>query len=389
MAQRHIVQLSKFYPPEWGGIETVARDLSTGFAAAGFESTVVAFTRGQSRRERLDGVDVVRCAARRSLLSQPLSLGWLMHAFRFGTRADVILIQWPNLLPTLLVPFWRRKKIIVFWQSDLIEKGLLAKLVWPLQWLLLRRATWIWTSTGDYIDGSPVIRKFRHKASALPIGIHDPSTSEASDELPAKISSFLNGREFVLAVGRLVPYKGFDQLIAAAGSINPGRAIVIVGEGPLEAELRRSLIAAGVQDRVLLAGRVDQATLTALFKSASVYVMSSNQRSEAFGVVQVEAMAHSLPIVATDVPASGVAWVSGHGATGAVVPINDPKAIASAVNRILDSPDRARLGKAARSRYEEEFTASIMIERATAIIDRICPAGAEPTDPRTGIGPGT
>jgi len=364
-----ILQISKYYPPEFGGIETVARDLSTGFAERGHQSDVLAFTRFDAKTETIDGVAVERVRATVTPMSQALSLRWFVRAVGLARKADVIVIQWPNLLPMLLVPFWRRQTVVIFWQSDLIGKGIASHIVRPLQWLMLRCADLIWTSTPRYAKASPALQPVRDKVRAMPIGITDPTLAGIPAAIPANIAAFVADRKLVIAIGRLVSYKGFDQLIRAFARVNCDAALVIVGTGPQEEVLRGLIAEFGIEDRVMLAGRASEDALRALLGNAALYVMSSNQRSEAFGVVQVEAMAFGLPIVATRVPDSGVDWVSGDGATGAAVPINDPPAMAEAIDRLLtDQAGLPALRARSRARYESEFTRDKMVSRALELI---------------------
>jgi glycosyltransferase involved in cell wall biosynthesis len=365
---RRIVQLSKYYPPEWGGIETVARDISVGLSRRGFVSRVVAFTKRNAETIVIDGVELVRCKERANIASQPLSFAWLRAARRAILKSDVVIMDWPNLLPAVLVPFLGRRPLLIFWHSDLIGKGILGSVLLPIQQMLLHRATRVMTTTEDYRNGSRPLAKFRHKTVALPIGIEDPLVSFVPVTVPGSISRFLDGRPYLIAIGRLVPYKGFDQLIMAVGAIDDGFALVIVGEGPMQKELEQLIARKGLSGRVLLTGKIPRDALDTLLSRAALYVMSSNQRGEGFGVVQLEAMAHSLPIVATNVPRSGVAWVSGYGSTGAMVPINDPTAIANAANQILQGPDRAALSLHSRQRFESEFTVDKMLDRFEQIL---------------------
>jgi glycosyltransferase involved in cell wall biosynthesis len=119
-----------------------------------------------------------------------------------------------------------------------------------------------------------------------------------------------------------------------------------------------------VADRVVLAGRLDDDALRRLFRRAAVFCLPSVSRAEAFGVVLLEAMARGLPIVASDIAGSGVPWVNQHEATGLNVPAGDASALAGALARLLADPQqRARMGNAARLRFEAEFTASRATQR--------------------------
>ena len=125
-------------------------------------------------------------------------------------------------------------------------------------------------------------------------------------------------------------------------------------------QLQEAIVQDGVEDRVVLAGRLSDATLHVLFERANLFCLPSTYRSEAFGVVLLEAMTYGLPIVATDIPGSGVPWVNQHGFSGLNVASGDAKALADACNQILRSEElRSRLSKGARQRFVAEFTEDV------------------------------
>jgi glycosyltransferase involved in cell wall biosynthesis len=146
---------------------------------------------------------------------------------------------------------------------------------------------------------------------------------------------------------------------------------VIVGTGPLRADLERQIAALGATDKVILAGRQSDAALHALFRRSELFCLSSIERSEAFGVVLVEAMSHGLPIVATQIEGSGVSWVNQDGVTGLNVPVGDPQALADACNQILSSPElRERFARGARQRFEREFAEQVSVDRMLDVYSR-------------------
>jgi glycosyltransferase involved in cell wall biosynthesis len=227
---------------------------------------------------------------------------------------------------------------------------------------MLRRADKIICTSQAYADASQALMPFAAKVAIVPLGTFDVPPGNANEHaclarLPAVLQHHLASRQVVLAVGRLVPYKGFAVLIEAARLMATDAAVVIVGGGPLEAALRRQIDEAGLGHRVVLAGRVNDETLDALQRLSTVFCLPSIERSEAFGVVLVEAMAHGLPVVATHIPGSGVPWVNQHGETGLNVQPRDAVQMANALDDVLQHPDlRQRLAQGARSRYEKLFT---------------------------------
>ncbi len=105
------------------------------------------------------------------------------------------------------------------------------------------------------------------------------------------------------------------------------------------------------------------------YHAADVFALPSVARSEAFGIVQIEAMASGVPVVNTSLD-SGVPFVSLHELTGLTVPPADSERLADATNLLLDNPDlRLRLGRAARLRAREEFALATMTSRTMALYE--------------------
>jgi glycosyltransferase involved in cell wall biosynthesis len=243
----------------------------------------------------------------------------------------------------------------------------------PLESAMLRRADLVVCTSQAYADASMPLRPFLSKVAVVPIGVADPlalpvSSRQARAALPPALQQHLGERPLVLAVGRLVPYKGFAVLLDAAARMAQDAAIVIVGGGPMMGVLLRQRAAQRLQGRVLLAGRVDDGTLATLQAEASVFCLPSVERSEAFGVAIVEALAHGLPVVATRIQGSGVPWVNADNESGLNVAPGDATELALALDRLLgDAPLRGRLADGARRRYEALFSERQFIERILAL----------------------
>jgi len=357
-----VVHYGKYFPPNWGGVETVTDTIARGTSDLGLDVSVVCFDM-QSSDTIENGVRIVRCKEQLKPASQPLGLRYFITCLKLGRRADIVHLHAPNMLAALAAVLLPRKtQVVLHWHSDVVGKGLVAKLMRPLERRMIAISRRIICTSQRYADASKPLSKVRDKIRVVPIGISDHPYIQLTKP----------DRPIVLSIGRLVPYKGFEVLIAACKHIDAGVKCLVVGDGPLRDDLQDQITAAEMQDRVFLLGQVDNVELAGLLKSATLYCMPSIERSEAFGVVLLEAMAHGLPVVATNIPGSGVPWVNAHGISGINVAPNDPKALAQACNSILlDRALRRKYAQGARKRYEEKFSEAAFISGVMAVYAEI------------------
>lgn len=373
-----IVHFGKYYSPITGGIESVTSSLAKGVAAVGQQVSVVCFDKvSQGTTEMLDSVRVVRAPIWKTVASQPLGWRYLVLCYKEAKNADIVHLHAPNMLAALCALLLPRKvRLLVHWHSDVVNKGFLGALLMPLERALLKRADCIVATSQRYAEASSSLQAFREKVTVVPLGVaparNDQENALDTGVLSPDIEDLIRKRKVILAVGRLVPYKGFDILIEAAKHLREDALIVIVGGGPLENALRQRITSSGLDDRVHMTGRASDSTLHALFRRASLYCMPSLYRAEAFGVVLLEAMAHGLPVVAADIPGSGVPWVNKHGVSGLNVPVGDPISLAQACDRILGSEQEyARFSVGASTRFTEEFTEEVSVKKIIAAYDRL------------------
>ena len=172
----------------------------------------------------------------------------------------------------------------------------------------------------------------------------------------------MGGGPVIATAGRLVPVKDHHTLISAFAMLRSKRParLVIFGEGPLEAELRAQAEALGVSQSVLLPGYVNDPS--ACYRAADLFVLSST--SEGFGNVLIEAMAEGVPVVSTDA-LHGPREILEDGRFGPLVPVGQAKALAAAMEQVLDNPPAANLlrGRAA------DFGIELIADRYEALLD--------------------
>jgi rhamnosyl/mannosyltransferase len=370
-----ILELGKFYPPHHGGMETLLRSLSEGFVRCGASVECQVAGEGPANVfETVEGVSLRRLASFGTALSTSLAPGYLLGP-RFRP-ADLWHHHFPNPLADAACFLGnRRTPLVITYHSDVIRQSRALFLYLPLLRWLLRRATRIVTTSPAGIEYSPWLQPYRAKCEVIPAGINLAgfAATETVEREAAEIRSSTRGRPIVLTVGRLVGYKGHRYLIESMKGLEA--ELWMVGTGPLESELRQHAAALGLEDAVRFCGEVSPARLPALFHACEVFALASITPNEAFGLVQVEAMACGKPVVSCALR-SGVPFVNLDGRTGLIVPPADAPALNGALRRLLgDAGLRRQLGAEGKARATREFEESVMVSRYWQLIQRL--AGAQ------------
>ncbi|WP_295091295.1 glycosyltransferase [uncultured Ruminococcus sp.] len=362
MTGLRILQVNKFYPPHIGGIETVIQQVSQGLKDRAEVSVLVCQPKGRGVREVCDGVPVTRCSSWRTVASCPVSFSFFREFRRMAKEADVIECHLPFPLADLACLLSRTKKrVVIAWHSDVVKQKKLLALYKPILRAFLRRADAIIVATQGHIDGSAFLPPFRDKCVVIPYGI--PTAEYLQAPAAPILTEKLRGKPLrkLLFVGRLVYYKGVDVLLRAFARTE-GCALFLAGEGVLEPQLRQEAQTLGVADRVFFLGRLTDAQLRAAFRDCDIFVLPSVANSEAFGIVQLEAMVYGKPVINTALP-TGVPLVSIHGETGLTVPPGDETALADAIRTLAeDDALREAYGAAAQRRVLEHFELDNMID---------------------------
>ena len=377
----NILHIYKDYYPVLGGIENHVRVLAEAGAARGHDVSVLVTSRDRhTRREVLNGVKLIKTARWVNVSSAPISPAMFFEARKLGRTADIIHLHFPyppGEMARLLSG--SRAKTIITYHSDIVRQKLLRTVYQPFLWRILRQADRIIATSGRYIDTSPYLSQFKTKCSIIPLGTDVAQFAQVKSQIVDDLRQSLQlygstAREtpqfVLLSVGRLRYYKGLDDLIRALPQI-PNAKYVIVGDGPMYDEWKQLARSVGVADRVFFAGEVSDVELPYYYAACDLFVLPANARAEAFGTVLVEALAAGKPVISTEV-GTGTSWVNVHGQTGLVVPPHDPLVLAAAINQLLgDDQLRAQLGRAARTRADEEFTVERMIDRVYAEYERL------------------
>jgi rhamnosyl/mannosyltransferase len=369
-----VLQISKFYPPVMGGIESVTWELTEGLNRVGVRADVLCANQGpRSSLEHFpSGYDVLRAASWGMLLSTSMAPMMASHLCRIGSAYNIIDVHMPDPMAALALWVARpRSAVVVHWHSDVVRQRKAMVLYEPLQRWLLHRAQTIVATSEPYADASSVLSEWRHKVVIVPIGISD-NRPAASGLMAATIRQRYRGRRVIFALGRMTHYKGFNVLIDAAAGLPDDCVVLIGGEGQLLDHYRSLVAKRGLAGKVHLLGHIPDDELASHFEACDVFCMPSTVRAEAYGVAMVEAMVMGKPVVASDISGSGVPWVNIHGETGFNVPVGQIEPLIGALRQLLDDAGlRQRMGAAARARYLREFNAELMTSRTVAVYQRL------------------
>lgn len=384
-----VCHLGKYYPPATGGIESHVRTLATAQAELGADVRVICVNhQNASGRDstwnvwastptvedcdssvRVTRVGKIGTLARLDVCPRLVStLRGLMR-----DPPHVVHMHSPN--PTMLMAYalaCPSLPLVVTHHSDVVRQRLLRLILAPFRRVVYTRAIQILTTSPNYAAGSPELSSYQSKVDDLPLGMElHPwlHPSDAAIEHARMLKRTIPGPLW-LAVGRLTYYKGFDVALQALAHV-PG-TLMIIGMGPLDAELKQRATELGVADRVVWKTYAAPDELAGAYRAATALWFPSVARSEGFGLVQVEAMASGIPVLNTAIPHSGVTYVSPDGATGLTAPVNDPRAFAENARRLLDEPGlRERLGQEGQRRAIAEFDHRVMAQRSLEIYFRL------------------
>jgi glycosyltransferase involved in cell wall biosynthesis len=347
-----VLQIGKYFAPIRGGIESHLRDLCSELRKSVDLKVIVANDSLRSERELIDGIDVLRLPRAMTLASAPICPTMIASIRR--EKADIVHLHLPNPAAAIACLLARPAgALVITWHSDIVRQRRLVRLYKPLERLLLNRCAAIIATSPAYVASSPVLTEHADRCHLIPFGIYAEQFDDALvDQSAVRELRRRFGSRVVLSVGRLVHYKGIKFLIRAMAKVDA--KLVIIGDGPLRADLEREAASAGLPDRVVFLGDVD-GNLNNYFHASDVFALPSCERSEAFGIVQLEAMACGIPVVNTSID-TGVPYVSPDGVTGLTVASRSPDEMAAALNRLLDDQQlREKMGRAARARVFNEF----------------------------------
>jgi rhamnosyl/mannosyltransferase len=241
------------------------------------------------------------------------------------------------------------------YHSDIVRQRLMGLAYAPLMRRMLHSMSRIVATSPAYAESSPVLSStaLRDRVRVVPLGIDEASYPDVQTDGMLLRFGLQVEEPFFLFIGVLRYYKGLHTLLEAAARARA--RVVIAGTGPEGVALQEQARRLGLST-VVFAGQVTDEEKVALLKQCRALVLPSHLRSEAFGMVLVEASMFGRPMITCDI-GTGTSFVNADGETGLVVPPESPEALVGAMNMLLANEDACRqFGAAARLRYERLFS---------------------------------
>jgi len=357
-----ILQINKLYYPIIGGVETTTQVIAEGLNNQDnlTVDVLVCQLKGPRKIEKINGIKIYRAASWGKLLGMPLSLDFFKLFRQLYRQYDLILIHHPFPLIFLVFPFIKKTRIIIYYHSNIVRQKISKLFFLPFIKLGLKQAEKILVGGQNLITYSPLLKRYQNKCVIIPFSLDlenyliTPQIQEEAQKIKQQYPGPL-----ILSVGRLVYYKGFKYLITAIKEIQAH--LIIIGQGPEKKKLAGLIKKHNLNHKVYLINHVPN--LKPFYVACDLFVLPACAPSEAFGLVQLEAMAFAKPVINTNLP-TAVPEVSLDQKTGLTVPIKNSLALAGAINKIINNQQlKNQLGQTAVDRVCRIFNRKTFLKK--------------------------
>ncbi len=365
-----ITQVVHDFHPTVGGIETYSYNLAKGLVDAGhYVKVYTALVPGRKPREVWEGIEICRLRSVVRPFSYPFMPGLIPTLTRDG--CDILHAHINSPMTVDFTAFSSRLvgiPLVITYHADALITDIasrtpilrrwLSQVYWLSRHIAASIASKILITSPLYLEISEFLQRYRDKTSVIPAVVDPYFLSPLEKTASAKAAFGYSPEELlILFVGRLVPYKGLNVLLRAFRRVHkqiPEARLAIVGTGPELPRLQRIIQKQGLEKVVKFHMHLTRENLRKAYSACDVFVLPSRSRSEAFGIVLLEAMARGKPVVATHV--GGVPYVVNDHETGLLVPPYDPVPLSNAISLMLTNYElREQFGIAARDRVEKQF----------------------------------
>lgn len=366
---RNYLQLGKYFPPNWGGIESVTYNLAIGLTQLGEVNAVIAYGESNSTEKLSVGDKIAKIYSSKHVkfFRAPISIHYYLDFKSLVANYDVVIVHLPNPFGVIsLMLSGYKGKVVLYWHSDIVNKGVLGWLLKPLEYWVISRAEVVIAPTKAHLQFSRFASLLQKKGKVVPYPIN-PSLLAVADLHRKLQRTLIEKNEIrILAIGRLVEYKGLEYLIRAIPSLLRKRRIIvdILGDGPLRESLLSLIVQLGLEQFVILHGAVSEVERNNYLSIADIFCFPSITKQEMYGIVQIEAMAYGLPIISTNIPGSGSPELIRMTGAGITIQPCSAEQIELAVMRLIEEPELySLLSNSGLNAIDQIFNPSVLIKQ--------------------------
>lgn len=347
-----------YYPDSYGGVEQVIYQLSEGCTGKGVNSVVHTLTKNRPHKlETFGSHHSVKSKVIFEVASTPFSINAFADFKELAKSADIIHYHFPFPFMDMLHFYCGiSKPTVVTYHSDILKQKNLLRIYKPLMHRFLNDVDAIVATSPNYLESSETLNRYKEKTTIIPIGINpDNYKLKSNGERDSVISKL--PEKYFLFIGALRYYKGLKVLIDSV--TNTDIPLVIVGSGPLEGELKKTISERNLKNVIML-GAINNDQKNMILNKSYAVVFPSQLRTEAFGITLLEGALFGKPLISCEI-GTGTTFVNIHNHTGLVVTPDNSQSLKDAMVSMYNNKSMARkFGQNAKARFFELFTAEKM-----------------------------
>lgn len=346
-----VTHVTRYAYPHVGGIEAVISQICNALPDNKFEKEILCCSNIEKSCKE-NGILYNRCKFLFEFASNTISLEFIYKLSKVDT--DILHYHMPFIFAVIahFIARPKYKKLYITYHSDIVGYDKIMTLFWGLYKKFLNKVDKIHVLSPNIIESSNILNSYKNKCVVIPQGI--PLETTLNNKKTEEIKQRYENKKIIFSLGRLVTYKGFIYALEAMQHIE-NAVYLLGGSGPLQEDFNDYIEKYNLQDKVFLLGKIPDSELNAYYNCCDIYLFPSIMQSEAFGIVQLEAMRFGKPVINTNL-GTGVNYVSVNNETGLTVNPGNAKELADAINKLLNNDElRLKLGKNAQLRVEQKF----------------------------------
>ncbi|MCC2606148.1 glycosyltransferase [Planctobacterium marinum] len=349
-----VLHIGKYFPPRYGGIETFMSQLMEEQVNQGLEVSALVHAdslQSKSGEYTWKGCKVIEAKSYGQFIFAPVSPIYPIRLFKAikNIKPDILHIHMPNLSAFWIILFKdlfaKEARLIIHWHADVLGSTptKLVRLCYPIYRVfevqLLKKADTVIATSAPYMYSSIPLKPFHHKCEVIPLGIK-LTDSKLNDAEVQKSNGFK-----MCMLGRLVYYKGHKEVLGALSQlVEMGIDVTldIIGDGELKNQLKNLCSLLDLDERVRWHGAASEAKKNDILKTVDILLLPSLERTEAFGVVLLEAANYKLPVLVSDVEGSGMSYVVSAGENGVICPTGNVSELVKVLQELHNDNDRLK-----------------------------------------------